>query len=199
MTHFFARRFIPRCGLALCCLTATAVQAGADDLAGVVTRGGKPAANVVVWLDAPVSASAAAPRPTVVLDQRNLQFAPHVLAVPVGTPVEMPNSDRVFHNVFSFHDGKVFDLGLYPVGSTRTVVFDRPGLSRIFCNIHPNMAAYVLTVPSPLVAVTDAEGRFTIPGVAAGAHVYHVWRAGAAAVDGTVTAGAGSPVTLRLP
>ena len=72
---------------------------------------------------------------------------PGVCAAPAGRAgrdaVEMPNSDRVFHNVFSFHDGKRFDLGLYPVGTARLVTFDRPGVSRIFCNIHPNMAAYV--------------------------------------------------------
>ena len=79
----------------------------------------------------------------------------------------MPNSDRVFHNVFSFHDGKRFDLGLYPVGTRQLVTFDAPGVSRIFCNIHPNMAAYVVAVDSAFFAVTDAEGRFAIAGVEA--------------------------------
>ena len=61
----------------------------------------------------------------------------------VGTTVDFPNNDRVFHNVFSFRDGKRFDLGMYPIGTLRRVTFDKPGLSRLFCNIHPNMAAYV--------------------------------------------------------
>ncbi len=94
----------------------------------------------------------------VVLDQRNLSFTPHVLAVQVGTTVKFPNDDRVFHNVFSFHDGHKFDLGLYPVGAVKQVPFDRPGLSRIFCNIHPKMAAYVMVVDTPYFAVSDQAG-----------------------------------------
>ena len=116
------------------------------DLVGTTRVGERPEPNAVVWLE-----SAAAPgRETrkVVLDQRNMSFSPHVLAVHVGTTVEFPNRDRVFHNVFSFHDGKRFDLGMYPVGTTRDVTFGKPGLSRIFCNIHPNMAAYVMAVDS---------------------------------------------------
>ena len=95
------------------------------------------------------------------LDQRNLSFSPHVLVVRVGTTVDFPNNDRVFHNVFSFRDGKRFDLGMYPVGTMQQVTFDQPGLSRIFCNIHPNMAAYVLTVDSPYFARADESGAFT--------------------------------------
>ncbi len=113
------------------------------------------------------------------LDQRNLQFSPRVLAVSVGTQVEMPNSDRVFHNVFSFHDGKRFDLGLYPVGTAKVVTFDKPGLSRIFCNIHPTMAAYVLAVDSGYLAVSDAHGQFDDRvAFRAGAYTYHAWRPG---------------------
>ena len=114
------------------------------------------------------NARAGRPRRQIVLDQRNLQFSPHVLAVSVGTQVEMPNSDRVFHNVFSFHDGKRFDLGLYPVGTAKVVTFDRPGLSRIFCNIHPTMAAYVLAVDSAYLAVSDARGQFAMAPVPQG-------------------------------
>ena len=98
-----------------------------------------PSAHAVVWLETvePVTPTAAS---GVVLDQRNLDFSPNILVVQVGTIVDFPNHDRVFHNVFSFHDGKKFDLGLYPVGTLRKVRFDHPGLSRIFCNIHPNMS-----------------------------------------------------------
>jgi len=72
-----------------------------------------------------------------------------------GTKIEFPNNDRVFHNVFSFRDGKRFDLGLYPVGAVKTIPFDRPGLSRVFCNIHPGMAAYIMVVDTPVFAVSD--------------------------------------------
>jgi plastocyanin len=139
----------------------------------------------VVWLEGGVVAPAA--RRRIVLDQRNLQFSPRVLAISVGTQVEMPNSDRVFHNVFSFHDGKRFDLGLYPVGTAKIVTFDRPGLSRIFCNIHPTMAAYVLVVDSGYVAVTDASGEFTIGRVPQGQFRYNAWRPGDETTTGTIT------------
>src|SRR5207244_7022575 len=110
------------------------------------------ASNAVVWLDAPGAPMLSQSGP-VVLDQRNLGFSPHVLAVRVGTIVDFPNDDRVFHNVFSFRDGKRFDLGMYPVGAVRQVRFDQAGLSRIFCNIHPNMAAYVMAIESPYFGV----------------------------------------------
>ena len=149
------------------------------DLHGVARAGDRPAPDTVVWLDVPHMS--ARPEPgRVVLDQRNLSFSPHVLVVRVGTTVDLPNNDRVFHNVFSFRDGKRFDLGMYPVGALRRVTFDRPGLSRIFCNIHPNMTAYVMSVDSPYFARADESGAFTIAAVAVGSYTYHAWRPGAA-------------------
>ena len=132
---------------------------------------------MVVWIEGGDAAPAGARK--VVLDQRNLEFVPRLLVVPVGTSVEMPNSDRVFHNVFSYHNGKRFDLGLYPAGTRKIVTFDQPGVSRVFCNIHPTMAAYVVAVPSTRFAVTGGDGRFAIDGVARGAQTYFLWRAGA--------------------
>lgn len=156
----------------------------AGDLHGIARVGGRRTPNVVVWLDT-TNAQKTAPTQKRVLDQRNLTFSPHVLAVRVGTTVDFPNNDRVLHNVFSFRDGKVFDLGLYPVGATKPVKFDRPGLSRIFCNIHPNMAAYVMAVDTPYFALSDQSGSFTLSSVPAGAHSYHAWRAGAQELTGT--------------
>ena len=133
------------------------------------------------------------------LDQRNMQFIPRVLAVRVGTKVRMPNSDRLLHNVFSFHEGKVFDLGLYPVGTSRVVTFDKAGLSRIYCNIHPSMGAYVVSVDSPYFAISDTQGRFAIPSIPDGTYTYHVWRAGAEPASGTLIAAAGRAVDIELP
>ena len=164
---------------------------------GLVRVAGRPAANVVVWLEAQ---DAPAPAPErVVLDQRNLRFAPKVLAVRVGTEVLFPNNDRVFHNVFSFHHGKVFDLGLYPVGDSKAVRFDKPGLSRIFCNIHPNMAAYVVAVDSPYFAVTDETGAFELPPVPAGRYTYRAWRSAGPELSGVWTIGpAGESTELSI-
>lgn len=184
---------------ALAALTLPTLSAASRELAGTVTAAGKPLRDGVIWLDADGIAIASAPgRAHALIDQRNMQFLPRVLAVRVGTVVDMPNSDRLFHNVFSFRDGKVFDLGLYPVGASKSVTFDRAGVSRLFCNIHPAMAAYVVAVDSPFFAVTDTAGRFVLHGVPDGPRRYHVWRAGATPVDGSIDIGA-APVVIDLP
>jgi plastocyanin len=193
-----------RCGvgvlsqIALFSITMAAAGAGPANVHGSARAGGQPIANAVVWLEAP-NLPKMPQKEKVVLDQRNLAFNPHVLAVRVGTVVDFPNSDRVFHNVFSFRDGKRFDLGLYPVGSLRHVQFDHAGLSRIFCNIHPNMAAYVMAVDSPYFAVSDTAGAFTIPSVAEGRYTYHAWRAGAERLSGMWTADGDAPLTVSWP
>jgi plastocyanin len=154
------------------------------DLHGTVRAGGRPERNAVVWFESPRAVPPSSPG-KVVLDQRNSTFLPHVLAVRVGTTVEFPNNDRVFHNVFSFHNGKRFDLGLYPVGTVKRVTFDHPGLSRVFCNIHPNMAAYVMVVDTPYFAVSDERGTFAVRGIEPGVYTHHVWRPGRAELTGT--------------
>ncbi len=179
-------------------ILAAGVVPARFEVVGTSTAGGKSIADAVVWLDAPN-----APRPAhaldAVLDQRNLNFFPHVLVVQVGTRVKFPNDDRVFHNVFSYHDGKRFDLGLYPVGAVKYVPFDQPGLSRIFCNIHPQMAAYVMVVDTPYFAVSDESGRFAIAGVPAGDYVSHAWRPGGAILNFSIAVGSGSVVDVRWP
>jgi plastocyanin len=167
-------------------------------LHGSVRTGQAPAAHAAVWLTAP-GRSASVPSRKPVLDQRNLSFSPRMLVVQVGDTVELPNSDRVLHNVFSFRDGKRFDLGLYPVGAVRRVTFDRAGISRIFCNIHPNMAAYVLAVDTPYYGVTDEEGRFSIPAVATGSYTYHAWRPGADELTGSALVDARTTLDIRWP
>ena len=167
---------------------ASTVLAGAHDgdfdLRGTVRVAVHPEPDAVVWLEAPNGPPSPSGKP-IVLDQRNFTFFPHVLAVRMGTTVDLPNNDRVFHNVFSFHDGKRFDLGLYPVGTSRQVRFDKPGVSRVFCNIHPNMAAYVKVVDSPYFAVSDRDGRFTISSVPQGTYTYHAWRPGREELTGS--------------
>ena len=167
-------------------------------LVGTTTAGGRKVADAVVWLEAPGAPRAGKPAEAV-LEQRNLQFSPRVLAVEVGTRVKFPNDDRVLHNVFSYHDGKPFDLGLYPVGEMKYVPFDHPGLSRIFCNIHSQMAAYVMVVDSPYFAVSDASGRFMIAGVPDGSYRYHAWRPGGAIINDTVTVRDGAELEVRWP
>ena len=171
--------------------------AGADVVNGRVRLAGAPQKDAVVWLSGTPSGPVVPRR--IVLDQRNMAFLPHVLGVPVGTRVEMPNNDRVFHNVFSFKDGKRFDLGLYPVGTSKFVTFDQPGLSRIFCNIHPTMAAYVMAVDSSLVGVSDADGKLEIAGARPGRYEYHAWRPGAEIISGSLTVSAGREIEVAWP
>lgn len=197
------RAFQDLIGIAVVTFIALASSARPDAsrlvaVAGSAAVGGKPQADVVVWLEAPAGHPVPRER-RVVLDQRNLQFAPRVLALRTGTTVEFPNNDRVFHNVFSFRDGKRFDLGLYPIGSVKLVEFDKPGVSRVFCNIHPQMAAYVVVVDSPWFAVSEASGAFTLPEVPEGTYTYHAWRAGGAAVTGRHTAGPGTSLNIAWP
>ena len=165
-------------------LAGSASVATTGEWRGVARAAGRPLADAVVWLEAPSDAQPRT-RTAPLLDQRNLQFLPHVLAVRVGTTVKFPNSDRVFHNVFSFHDGKKFDLGVYPVGAVKYVTFDQPGVSRLFCNIHPNMAGYVVVVDSPYFAATGENGAFTIQ-APPGRYTYHAWRPGAEPLTGVV-------------
>jgi hemoglobin len=103
-----------------------------------------------------------------VIEQRGREFAPRVLAVPVGSTVSFPNFDPVYHNVFSRSPARPFDLGLYASGLTRELAFDKAGIVRVGCNLHANMAAYVVVVSAPHYAITDREGRFAFASVAPG-------------------------------
>jgi plastocyanin len=180
----------------LLALFVTGAGAPALDVHGTATANDKPVAEAIVWLDA-TGVPPPASRAKVVLDQRNLNFYPRVLVVQVGTVVEFPNHDRVFHDVFSFRDGKQFELGLYPVGAVKQVPFDRPGLSRVFCNIHPGMAAYIMVVDSPYFAVSDRDGHFTLPQMPAGTFTYHAWRPGGTILNGSATLHTGSVLDVQ--
>jgi plastocyanin len=115
-----------------------------------------------------------------VLDQRNETFVPHVLAITTGTTVEFPNSDRIYHNVFSLSKTQPFDLGRYPVGHSKSVRFDRPGIVRVFCDIHSHMNAFILVFSHPFFSVTDADGRYHIDNVPPGSYTLVAWNEGVA-------------------
>lgn len=113
-----------------------------------------------------------------VMDQRNERFVPHVLAVMVGTIVDFPNSDLIYHNVFSLSRAKRFDLGRYAAGKSKGVRMDRPGVVRVFCDIHSHMSAFVLVFNHPFFDVTDADGRFQLPSLPAGTYTLAAWYEG---------------------
>ena len=112
-------------------------------------------------------ALAVAPKKAAIL-QKDKTFSPHVLAIPVGSTVDFPNADPIFHNAFSSYNGQIFDVGLYPPGTSRAVRFTREGVVRVFCNIHSSMSAMIVVLATPYYAATRPDGSFEIPGVPPG-------------------------------
>lgn len=113
------------------------------------------------------------------MDQRNETFVPHVLAVTVGTTVDFPNSDNTYHNVFSLRGPRPFDLGRYAAGRSKSVRFDRPGIVRVFCEIHSHMSAFILVFNHRYFSVTAADGRYQITRVPPGRYTLVAWNEGA--------------------
>ena len=135
-----------------------------------------------MWLvpvgDSNVATAPPEPKGHLQLAQKNKQFVPRLLVVQVGSVVDFPNLDPFFHNVFSLFNGKRFDLGLYESGSSRSVHFNKAGVSYIFCNIHPEMSAVVVAVPTPFFAASSASGTLAIHNVPEGSYEMHVWALG---------------------
>jgi plastocyanin len=173
---------------ALCCLLVLLLSlAHAQDPAAPATgelslqflldgkHPGRNASGIVVWLE-PESAPLPAPVPgNFVLVQKNKQFRPHLLVVPVGSSVDFPNEDPFFHNVFSLFNGRRFDLGLYESHTHRAVRFDREGISYIFCNIHPEMGAVIVSLRTPYYGVSAADGTVTLSGLPPGSYRLKLW------------------------
>jgi plastocyanin len=133
----------------------------------------------VVYLDsAPRGAFEQVETPRAVMDQRGERFVPHVLAITTGTIVDFPNSDRIYHNVFSLSKTRQFDLGRYAVGHSKPVRFDRAGVVRVFCDIHSHMNAFILVFSHPFYSLTDNEGRYRIDNVPPGTYNVIAWNEG---------------------
>lgn len=129
--------------------------------------------RVVVYLEKPGAPPAASV--TATIDQVGQRFDPEMVVVPAGSVVSFPNSDPIFHNVFSLSRTREFDLGFYPAGETRTVQFDEPGVVQVYCHLHSDMSAAIFIVPNAWYTRTDDQGRFTLEGVDPGTYQLIVW------------------------
>lgn len=135
----------------------------------------------VVYLDpAPRAAFDTREEPRPRLDQRNETFVPHVLAIVAGTTVDFPNSDRTYHNVFSLSKTKTFDLGRYAVGRSKSIRFDRPGIVRVFCDIHSHMSAFILVFAHRYFSVSEPDGSYRLENVPPGTYTVVAWHEAAA-------------------
>lgn len=153
---------------------------GTGVIKGMVTINGKPAAGAVVSIEGlppdAVKNQAARLKPQKkTMDQQNVQFSPAVVAVRVGDTVEFPNHDKVWHNVYSKGGANDFDLGLYPPNNSRSKKFEKPGVSRILCNAHPDMEAFIVVKDHPFFSSSDSRGNYEIDNVPLGKLRVEIW------------------------
>jgi len=167
-------------------LVATGAAAGSVEVR-VTDAAGKPLPQAVVFLESRDARAAVKPAAGVEIAQAARQFAPQVSVVPVGTAVSFPNRDTVRHHVYSFSATKKFEIKLYVGTPAAPVVFDQPGIAVLGCNIHDQMAAWVVVVDTPYYAQTGADGRVSLPAVPPGSYRLRAWHAslppGAPAAD----------------
>jgi plastocyanin len=128
----------------------------------VSDRAGRPLAEAVVYLESPAARAAVRPARGMEMEQRDRQFVPGVMVVPVGTELRFPNRDRVRHHVYSISPAKTFDLKLFLGNEANPVLFDRPGVAVLGCNIHDEMIGWVVVVETPWHAKSGADGRVRI-------------------------------------
>jgi plastocyanin len=168
----------------------------------LLEKGDKQAEDVgqaVIWLATKTRGPAAAPV-RAEINTADKEFSPHVLVLPVGSTVTFPNHDPFNHNVFSLSEENPFDLGLYGRGEPKAVKFSRPGIVRIFCNVHPQMSALVVVRDNPYYSQPSSDGSFTIDPVPAGQYTLHAWheRAPEMSRELTVPVRADDALDLRL-
>jgi plastocyanin len=164
--------------LALVVLAGTSGADAASLTVRVADLAGKPLAGAVVLLEPAAGRLPVAPMVGVTVAQTHRQFDPQVTVVTVGTPIAFPNADTVRHHVYSFSPVKTFELKLYAGVPAAPVVFDKPGIAVLGCNIHDDMVAWVVVVDTPLHAQTGASGTARIADVAPGSYRLRLWHRG---------------------
>ena len=166
----------------------------------VKQRNGKPLVGAVITLEAPAMPPAAPMK--AIMDQVNLAFVPDVVVIPVHSSVQFPNSDAISHQVYSFSSARQFQLPLYRGKPYPPVLFERPGVITLGCNIHDNMLAYIVVTGAPFFGRTDGNGEWSVPNLPDGKYSVHVWHPllnEPQAIEHTIQAGAQQGVVeLRL-
>jgi plastocyanin len=168
----------------------------------IVSNNGVMATNpavAVVYLEGKFPRTAVVP--TVQLLQKDMAFVPALLPVEIGTRVEFPNLDRMYHNVYSYSRPKRFDLGRYrpneqPVPAQ---IFDQPGLVTVRCEIHEHMRGLILVLETPHFIVTDPDGNFRLTGLPAGHYILKVWMNSETTLEQPVEIVAGSTLRVNFP
>lgn len=158
----------------------------------------RSAADVAVYFRPDQPAPVVVPEQPLEMATRNKEFAPRVLAVPVGGAVRFPNLDPILHNVFSSSSGNRFDVGLYGPGSGETQRFDEVGLVRVYCNVHQAMVGHILVLDTPHYTMADTDGRFRLEGVAEGPGTLYVWHERSRAVARRIEVPAADALEIEL-
>jgi plastocyanin len=160
------------------------------------------AGDAVVYVDhVPAEAETALARvdgPLPRLAQKDQCFVPRVLAIAAGTRVDFPNLDPIYHNVFSLSPVRRFDLGKYPRGNSRQILFPKPGLVNVYCDLHSDMEAFILVLPHHGFARPSASGEFTLPALPAGRYLLRAWHPDLGEQSVTVDIPATGQVTANL-
>lgn len=156
-----------------------------------------PGLYSVVWLTGDSLPPITQPDVMPSMAQKDMMFQPPVLAVGVGTTVSFPNKDPFFHNVFSYSKPRKFDLGRYPEGETAEVTFEKPGIIKVFCEIHYSMRAYIHVLETPYCVTSDDKGNFSIPDVRPGSYTLHVWQENQPEITQSLTV-SDTPIRLEL-
>jgi len=132
--------------------------------------------NVIVYLETTLDKKFPPPAKHAAMDQQNMRFIPHVLPIQVGTTVDFFNSDNYLHNIFSpDYTGGKFSLGTWAKGITKSFTFNTPGSATLLCNVHPEMEAYIVVLPTPYFALSDSTGKFRIEDVPSGVYLLKTW------------------------
>lgn len=186
--------------LPLAAALAASPAARAGSLTGTVKcLGAKNSADAVVYVDSIPGKTFAPPEEHAKIDQKNMVFIPHVLPVLLGTTVDFLNSDPFLHNVFSPDKcAEKFNLGSWPQGQVRSYTFKKQCVATLLCNVHPEMEAFAVAVPTPYFAVTDENGAYAIKDLPDGTYTVRVWHPKLKATSQQVTVSGDTTASFEI-